>query len=153
MAAPYKHSQSSAKKFGGKPEDYLDIHELMDSTKTTFADNRHRALTHNIWFVAYVLPKIFGHVRTNSDGKEYNVKDVGEYHVLEDFGMQFIPTVQDYLQEMEIQPWMSGGGKFKPSSTPKTKEVEWPQIIEPIILPPYKPQPPQWPYGPVTVID
>jgi hypothetical protein len=153
MAAPYKHAESSAKKWGGKPEDYLDIHELLDSTKATFADNRHRTLTHNIWFLAHVLPKIFGHTRTNSEGKTYNVKDVGELHVLEDFGMQFIPTVQDYLQEMEIQPWMSSGGKFKPSSTPKPKEVKIdPIIIEPIINP-YKLEPPQWPYGPHTVID
>ncbi len=30
MSKPYIHALSSAKKFGGKPEDYLEIHQLMD---------------------------------------------------------------------------------------------------------------------------
>jgi hypothetical protein len=109
MAAPYIHSLSSCKKYGGKPEDYLDIHELMDSSKCTFADNRHRVLTHNIWFITTILPKVFGHQRMNSDGKPYNVKDIGEQHCLEDFRHKFIPTPQDYISEMSIQPWMNNG--------------------------------------------
>lgn len=80
MAAPYIHAISSAKKYGGTPEDYLDIHELMDSSKITFADNRHRVLTHNIWFITVILPKVFGHQRENSDGKKYNVKDIDLWH-------------------------------------------------------------------------
>lgn len=145
MAIPYKHSEASTKKWGGKPEDYIDIHELLDSTKATFADNRHRTLTHNSWFLVTILPKIFGHVRTNSDGKQYNVKDVGEQHVLEDFGMQFIPTVQDYLQEMEIQAWMSSGGKYKPNSALKEKKA-----VEPVII---KTISPHFTHPPFTVLD
>ena len=100
---------SSAKKYGGVPEDYLDIHELMDSSKTCFSDNRHRTLTHNIWFVTIILPKVFGHIRMNSDGRQYNTKDIGEQHCLEDFRMKFIPTVQDYLENMDMQQWMNNG--------------------------------------------
>lgn len=33
---PYIHAELSAKRFGGVPEDYLDIHELMDSSKAAF---------------------------------------------------------------------------------------------------------------------
>lgn len=124
MAAPFIHAQSSAKRYGGKPEDYLDIHELMDSSKSTFADNRHRALTHNIWFVTTILPKIFGHSRTNSDGRSYNVKDIGEQHVLEDFRMKFIPTVQDYLSEMEIKDWMNNGMSLPDSAKKLYKNSE-----------------------------
>lgn len=118
MAAPYIHAISSAKKYGGTPEDYLDIHELMDSSKITFADNRHRVLTHNIWFITVILPKVFGHQRENSDGKKYNVKDIGEQHCLEDFRHKFIPTAQDYIEEMTIQPWMNNGMGL-PSSAKK----------------------------------
>lgn len=50
MAKPYIHAISSAKRFGGKPEDYIEIHNLMDSSKGAIPDNRHRALTHNSWF-------------------------------------------------------------------------------------------------------
>lgn len=110
MAIPYIHALSSAKRFGGVPEDYIDIHELMDSSKACVSNNGHRVLTHNSWFVVTILPKVFGHQRRNSDGKAYNVKDVGEYHILEDYKMRFIPTPQDYLEHLDVQPWMNNGG-------------------------------------------
>jgi len=107
---PFIHAQLSVKRYGGTIEDYLDIHELMDSSKAAFPNNGHRVLTHNSWFVVNILPKVFGHQRVNSDGKTYNVKDVGEYHILEDFKMRFIPSVQDYLEHLDVQPWMNNGG-------------------------------------------
>ena len=109
---PKVHADNSANKFGGKPEDYMDIHLLMDSTKGTFPDNRHRAITHNSWFTTNILPLIFGQTRINSDGKEYNVKDVGEFHIMEDFRMKFIPSVQDYLENMTLESWMQNGNGY-----------------------------------------
>lgn len=41
---PFIRAQLSAKKFGGKPEDYLDIHHEMDISKSCLADVRHRAI-------------------------------------------------------------------------------------------------------------
>ena len=68
MAKPWIHALSSARKFGGKPEDYIDIHNLMDSSKGSIGDNRHRALTHNTWFIAPEGPleRIFGVTIKNS---------------------------------------------------------------------------------------
>jgi len=109
MADPGVHAELSAKRYGGKPEDYIDIHELMDSSKAAFPNNLHRVLTHNSWFACTIIPKIFGRRRTNSDGRQYNTKDVAEYHILEDFRMRFIPSVQDYLENMVLQPWMNNG--------------------------------------------
>lgn len=106
---PYIHAELSAKRYGGTPECYLDIHELLDSTKGTFPDNRHRAITHNIWFCVNIIPKVFGHTRVNSEGKRYNTKDVAEYHILEDFRMKFIPSIQDYLENMKFRSWMNNG--------------------------------------------
>jgi len=107
---PYIHAELSAKRFGGVPQDYIDIHELMDSSKAAYSNNAHRILTHNSWFVVTILPKVFGHMRTNSEGKKYPVKDVGEYHILEDFKMRFIPTVQDYIEDMGVPDWVNNGG-------------------------------------------
>lgn len=45
MSKPFIHAISSAKKFGGKWTDYIEIHELIDSSKSVLSDNRHRALT------------------------------------------------------------------------------------------------------------
>lgn len=118
MSKPWIHALSSARKYGGRPEDYIEIHNLMDSSKGCIGDNRHRCLTHNSWFVAAggPLERIFGIVITNSQGREVSVRDIGEQHILEDFGMRFIPTAQDYLQEMESKSWMSNGKEDNPSS-------------------------------------
>jgi len=116
MSKPYIHAISSARKYGGIPEDYLEIHNLMDSSKATIADSRHRVLTHTAWFVGFILERVFGTTLTNSDGRTVSVRDIGEQHILEDFGGRFIPTAQDYLQEMEFMEWMlAGKGKPPPS--------------------------------------
>lgn len=121
MSKPYIHSLSSAKRFGGKPEDYIEIHNLMDSSKGAICDNRHRALTHNSWFLSVILERIFGVTITNSDGKKVSVRDIGEQHVAEDFKGRFIPSAQDYLQEMEMKDWMNNGKGELPSSAQKLK--------------------------------
>lgn len=116
MSKPWIHAVSSAKRFGGVPEDYIEIHNLMDSSKATIADSRHRALTHNAWFVGTILEKVFGVTITNSAGQVRSVRDIGEQHVLEDFGGRFIPSAQDYLQETEMKEWMVMGKGTPPTS-------------------------------------
>jgi hypothetical protein len=115
MSKPHVHARSSFKKFGGCPQDYEDIHEFLDSSKGTIADNRHRALTHNAWFISFIIPKVFGNTRVNSEGKTYSTRDIAEQHVLEDYGMKFIPSAQDFLAEIEFRPWMQNGRGVPPS--------------------------------------
>lgn len=122
MAKPYIHSESSVRRWGGKIEDYLPVHCLMDSSKATIADNRHRCLTHSSWFIGVILEKIFGTTITNSDGKVVSVRDIGEQHVLEDFGGRFIPSAQDYLQEIEYKEWMTAGRGEAPPSYSKIEK-------------------------------
>jgi hypothetical protein len=86
-----------------------------DSSKGTIADSRHRALTHNAWFLSTILERVFGHNITNSDGRLVSVRDIGEQHILEDFGGRYIPSAQDYLQEIEIKEWMVKGLGAPPS--------------------------------------
>ena len=116
MANPYIHSLSSVKRFGGTVNDYINIHELLDSPKCTMNNNTSRMLTHNIWFCYTIIPKIFGYNITNSDGKRVDTVDIAMLHVAEDFRMKFIPTVQDYLKHMEVQKWMCNGIKVIESS-------------------------------------
>lgn len=47
MGHPIVHARNSARKFGGKMEDYLEIHEWFDETKAWIPDMRHRALRHH----------------------------------------------------------------------------------------------------------
>jgi hypothetical protein len=96
----------------------------MDSSKGTIADSRHRALTHNAWFLSVILEKIFGVVITNSEGRKVSVRDIGEQHVLEDYRLRFIPSAQDFLQEIEIKEWMVSGKGQPPSSAKLYKRGE-----------------------------
>jgi len=111
MANPLIHSKSSVKRWGGKVEDYLPIHELIDSPKSCMNNNSARVLTHNTWFAYTIVPKIFGYNITNSDGKSVDVVDIAMLHILEDFRMKFVPTPQDYLKHLEVQPWFNNGVK------------------------------------------
>ncbi len=105
-------------------DDYLAIHLFMDSSKQVVADNRHRALTHNSWFIAAVLPRVFGNTIVNSDGRTVSVADIGELHVLEDYGMKFIPTPQDFIEGMAVKPWMNNGRGDPPPSQRQPDDVE-----------------------------
>lgn len=120
MANPLIHAQSSVKRWGGKVEDYIDIHELIDSPKATMNNNSSRALTHNTWFAYTIIPKVFGYNRTNSDGKRVDTIEVAMLHIAEDFRMKFIPTAQDYLKHLEVQKWMCNG----------VKDIENPEATE-----------------------
>lgn len=110
MAKPYIHAKSTAKKHGGAPEDYLEIHDFMDSSKSAHATAKHRAILHSA-FGIFIVEKVFGHNITNSDGKLVSVRDIAEQHVMEDLGQ--IPSLDDYLKHMELAPWMAGLHKSK----------------------------------------
>ena len=107
---PFIHARSSAAKFGGKPEDYLPIHDFMDSSKSALADVRHRAVFHSA-FGIFIVEKVFGVTITNSAGRAVSTRDVAEQHVMEDLGT--IPTLESWLRNMRIEPWMSGAVKVR----------------------------------------
>lgn len=111
MANPLIHSKSSVKRWGGKPEDYLKIHQLIDSPKATMNNNSARLLTHNTWFAYTIIPEIFGYNIINSDGKSVDTVDIAMLHIAEDFRGRFVPTPQDYLKHLEVQSWMNNGVK------------------------------------------
>jgi hypothetical protein len=126
MAKPIFHAESSARRFGGTPDDYLPIHDFMDSSKGAIADNRHRALTHNAWFISTVIERVFGHFITvtlpNGNPKKVSTREIAEQHVLEDFGGRFIPTAQDYLCRIPMELWMNNGPRG--SSPPSHEAIE-----------------------------
>lgn len=107
---PFKHARSSVHKYGGVMEDYQDIHDFIDSSKQNLPDMRHRALLHSS-FGCYVVERVFGATRTNSQGKLYSPRDVAEDHIIEDMG--FIPTLEKWFEGMPLEKWM--GGKMKRS--------------------------------------
>ena len=125
MANPLIHSKSSTKRWGGKVEDYMPIHELLDSPKVCMNNNTARSMTHNTWFAYTIIPKIFGYTIINSDGKSVDTVDIAMLHIAEDYRHLFVPTPQDFLKNMTLQPWMNNAVKIidNPESIKAAKDL------------------------------
>jgi len=105
MTSTYFHAESTARKWGGKPEDYIEIHNWFDETKSTFCDFRHRAMRHHAEGIFWCEEK-FGPVIINSDGKAVPTRYIGEQHVMEDCAGT-IPSIQDWLTRITPERWMN----------------------------------------------
>lgn len=106
----WNHAQSAARKWGGRPEDYLPIHEFIDSSKQVIGDVRHRSVYHHT-LGAYLCQRIFGNTLTVTKKSGHGthqvpVRLIAERHILEDLG--WLPSPADYINGMAIKPWMSG---------------------------------------------
>ena len=110
MSHPYYHALSSARRFGGVPEDYIAVHQFFDQTKAHIADCRHRLVLHNS-FGIFLAEQLFGVTITRaSDDKAVPTRLVAEQHVLEDFGGR-IPTLEACLRDTPIADWMNRGAR------------------------------------------
>lgn len=99
MAHPNVHAESSVKKFGGKPEDYIHLHEWLDETKAWIGDSLHRMFRHHSEGI-FEMEKIFGKEFKNSDGKTVYTRYVGEQHVKEDcYG--YIPSAKEWIMNLQ----------------------------------------------------
>lgn len=107
---PWIHSKSSAAKFGGAPMDYYEIHMFIDGSKSAYGSVQHRAIMHNSYAAAVIIPAVFGPCIVNADGKDVSTKDIAEQHIIEDTGR--LPSIQDWVSKIKIEPWMGPpGGK------------------------------------------
>ena len=126
IANPWHHAVSSQKRWGGTPEDYLEIHSWFDASKAHLADFRHRALRHHAEGI-FECEEKFGVTITLSTcarcgrsieehrlmhmnclafkEKKIPTRWVGEQHVQEDLGT--IPTLADWLTRIAAEPWMN----------------------------------------------
>ena len=130
MANPFHHAVSSCRKWGGTPDDYIEVHRWFDASKAHLADFRHRALRHHAegiwecerWFgptVTISTCRICGQfedhgnhhrgILTGRDheflAKQIPTRWIGEQHVQEDLGR--IPTLADWLSRIAPEPWMN----------------------------------------------
>ena len=83
MAHPSIHAKSSVKKFGGVPNDYIDIHNWFDATKGWVGNHLHRIFRHHSEGI-FECERKFGPTFINSEGKSVYTRYVGEQHVKED---------------------------------------------------------------------
>lgn len=105
MSQSWDHCKTSVRRFGGKPEDYVDIHEWIDQYKGIVGDISHRQYLHNT-MGPFLAQQVFGRTITNSDGKEVIVRDIVEIHIVEDLG--WIPSPADWSAHLNSKVWMGG---------------------------------------------
>ena len=115
MASYLKHAESSVSKFGGKIEDYIKIHKIMDSSKEHFGGFQHRLFSHNTWFCS-VIVELLGDYIVNSDNNKVMVRDICYQHLVEDHGKA--PTISDWLANIDIKmninsKWINSPEKIK----------------------------------------
>lgn len=106
MAHSYYHAVISAKKWGGRPEDYEVVHAWFDGSKQILADMRHRALRHHAEGI-FMAEQVFGTTLTNSAGRPVPVRLIGEQHVRDDLG--HIPSFADWARAIQPARWMVRG--------------------------------------------
>lgn len=102
---PLIHARCSVNRYGGSIDDYIPLHEFIDSSKQCVPDMRHRAILHSS-FGCYIVQEVFGVYIENSNGRLIATRDLAEEHIIEDMGR--IPTVQDYLEGMPLYDWLGG---------------------------------------------
>lgn len=100
---PSVHARWSAKRFGGKPSDYLPIHRFLESSRLHLPDARHRVLLHTTLGVQTV-EEVFG-----LELDTIPTRLIVEAHIRADLG--FIPTVEEALDRLPLEPWMYRGAQ------------------------------------------
>lgn len=126
--SPWKHSLSSQQLFGGSPDDYIEIHQFLDSSKLFCFNLKHRAFLHNLYGVE-LCESLFGPNLVNSQSVDVAVRDIAVQHIQEDLN-RVVPTLQDWfgpgeqdiapmirvpevdgekLQQFVLTPWLRSG--------------------------------------------
>jgi len=107
MAHPILHSKSNQKKYGGKWEAYIHLHEWLDATKAWYGHSLHRMWRHHSEGI-FEAEKIFGPHFTNSDDKIVYTRYCLEDHVKEDC-FNYIPSAKEWIKAIEAKEkpmWM-----------------------------------------------
>jgi len=96
----WEHALLAAKKFGGKPHDYLAVHRFIDSGKLFRLHVKHRLLLHNTYGAELAI-NLFGDYLENSDGEIVLVREIVHAHCREDLGGR-VPSLLEWLDGVEL---------------------------------------------------
>lgn len=108
-----EQARRSAAEFGGTDSDYLDIHQLIDSSESVWHDCRHGVLTHTPFFFG-IVERIIGDEITVA-GQTVSVREVCIRHVEHELGV--VHEVHEWLEGMPLEAWMSAkAGTYPPSA-------------------------------------
>lgn len=94
---PLQHAQISQKNHGGKWQDYIDVHNFLDSSKSACAHFKHRFFLHHAEGIELGV-KIFGQNLINSEKKTVEIRQLLTEHLIEDAGR--LVTVEDWARDL-----------------------------------------------------
>ena len=94
---PLQHAQISQKIHGGKWQDYIDVHNFLDSSKSACAHFKHRFFLHHAEGIDLGV-KIFGQNLTNSEGETLEIRQLLTEHLIEDVAS--LVTVEDWARDL-----------------------------------------------------
>lgn len=94
---PLQHAQISAKTHGGRWQDYIEVHSLLDSSKATCAHYKHRFLLHHREGIE-LGARIFGANLTTSENKTVETRRILTEHLIEDVGR--VVSVEDWARDL-----------------------------------------------------
>jgi len=97
----YAHAERDVERWGGAIDDYLPIHEFLDSTRAYLPDLRHRRLLHTSWGV-WMAERIFG--RRPGLESILTVGDVAREHIRSELGR--VPTLVESTSGLTLEAWM-----------------------------------------------
>lgn len=104
MADCTHHAKSSALRFGGEPDDYVELHLWFDEPKCHVGNHAQRAVRHHTMGIGWAIERFGPWITRASDGKRVSTRQLGEQHLMEDLG--WLPTLDHWLRHLEVQPWM-----------------------------------------------
>jgi len=118
---PLQHAQISAKTYGGRWQDYIEVHNFLDSSKAACAHFKHRFLLHHIEGIELGV-QIFGETLTNSENKIIETRQLLTEHLIEDVGR--VVTVEDWARDLLPDP----NNSFYTFLAKKRSQIETNQI-------------------------
>lgn len=110
MSHAFYHARHSAAKWGGIPDDFIELHSWVDGSKQLMGDFRHRALRHHAEG-CFMAERLFGVTITNSNGRQVPTRLLAEEHIVADLGR--LPSFADWATHIRPQPWMGGVDRGK----------------------------------------
>ncbi len=97
---PLQHAQISQKTHGGCWQDYIEVHNFLDSSKAACAHFKHRFLLHHQEGIELGI-KICGQNVVNSEKKIVETGQILTEHLTQDLGR--VVTVEDWARDLFLQ--------------------------------------------------
>ncbi len=94
---PLQHAQISQKTHGGGWQDYIEVHNFLDSSKAACAHFKHRFLLHHCEGIE-LGARIFSASVVNSENKAIETRRILTEHLIEDVGR--IVSVEDWARDL-----------------------------------------------------